>query len=87
MKSSLIRSLNCAMFGATPYLVSLAIFGTFYARGGELSLPMVFQTLALLFAVRFEVIQIFPLTIQLVMEARVGCKRIQVGCCGTLRYS
>lgn len=78
MKASAVRAVNFAMFSTTHHLVLLAIIGTFYLRGGNVSLPLVFQTLGLMFSIRFEVMHILPLAIQMAMEARVALKRIQV---------
>lgn len=78
MKASFVQSVNKAMYAIIPHLVTLTVIGTYYAQGGVVSLPVVFQTLALMFAVRFELIETFPNVVQLSMEAHVGLQRIEV---------
>lgn len=78
MKACFIQSFNKIMYASLPHLVALAAIATFYILGGDLSLPMIFQTLALLFTARYEVIEMLPMLIQLTMEAHVGLKRIEV---------
>lgn len=78
MKAEFVRSVNKAMSNSVPHLVALAVLGTFYAVGGELTLPVVFQTIAVMYMSRYEIIEMFPTVIQLIMEAYVGCKRLEV---------
>ena len=66
------------MYTSSAYIIGFAIFVTFYFTGGQITLPLVFQTISLLFAIRLEVVFMLPMSIHTINEIKVGCKRIQV---------
>ncbi|XP_057310595.1 ATP-binding cassette sub-family C member 4-like [Hydractinia symbiolongicarpus] len=77
MKTALARSINNTMFSVSPYLVSFATFALIYKYGDGITLSIVFLVLPLFFAIRLGVVLFFPLSIQMLTEAYVSCKRIQ----------
>jgi len=74
----MVRGINYAVYSSSAYIIGFIIFITFYFMGGQITLPVVFQTLSLLFAIRFEVTFMLPMGVQYLNEMKVGCKRIQV---------
>lgn len=67
------------MNGSSPYIVALATFATSYYHGTEnLSLQLVALTMSVFYAIRLQVMYYFPMSLQLLFEGRVGCRRVQV---------
>ena len=80
-KASLLRALNLAIFGSSAYIVFFATLTTYYFHGdGPITMAMLFEIMAIFFVVRIETMLLFPVAVQLIFEAYIGCGRIQV--CG-----
>lgn len=78
LTAQIVRGINMSFYSSFPYVVGFIIFSTFYAMGGTITLSVVFQTISLMFACRFEIINMLPAGIQMVNEMKVSCRRIQV---------
>jgi ATP-binding cassette subfamily C (CFTR/MRP) protein 1 len=72
----MLNLVNSALYNASPVLVALAAFTTFYLRGGTLTAKVAFPALALFNLMRFPIVML-PTQIMNMVAARVALQRLQ----------
>ena len=76
-RASILRGMNEAVFGITPFVAGAAVFLTVYATGGALSPRLVFVTLSLFSFLQVELTKFLPSAFEGIAECRVTLARIQ----------
>ena len=75
LKAAAVKSANSALAFALPLLVSLASFSLYQYMGHELTVPKAFGCLAL-FNVMYRAVNMLPMSIEKLAEAKVAIERI-----------
>jgi len=76
-RSQVLRAFNQGFMFCMPSIVSFSTFAVFWGNGGELTVPLVFATLALLQVVRFQIGRMWIRAIETGAEAIASCHRIE----------
>jgi len=75
-KYAVLASLQSIFWNSAPVTVSIATFGVFAAMGGQLSLELVFPSLAIINIMRFP-LNLVPMLVAWVVAGRVSMLRLQ----------
>ena len=76
-RSQVIRAINQGFMFSMAAVVAFATFGVFWGNGGELTVPLVFATIALLQVLRFQIGRMWIRAIETGAEAIASCHRIE----------
>lgn len=77
-KAAFTRSAIMVLWNVTPLLVTMLTFGIYVGMGKELTASVAFSSLALFNVMRFP-LNIFPMLIAQLVEAKISVKRYSLG--------
>jgi ABC-type multidrug transport system fused ATPase/permease subunit len=72
-----LRAVNLGLYYASPPVAAFATFAVFWATGGQLTLPIVFSTLSLLFCLRTSIGRQWTRSVETASEAVASAQRIE----------
>ena len=75
-QSQILRAVNQGLIFCIPSVSACATFAVFWARGGRLSVPVIFATLSLLQVLRLSLGRLWTRSIETTSEAIASCNRL-----------
>lgn len=77
LRAQRLRAINYALYFCSPHVTAFAIFLVYYRLGGELTLPLVFSTLAFIQILRLVIGRFFTRAIETTSESYASALRIE----------
>ncbi|KAI8847273.1 P-loop containing nucleoside triphosphate hydrolase protein [Chytridium lagenaria] len=76
-KASMLRALNEAFYFASPAVIQIFAFLTYWLMGGELTPARVFTCIVYLSVIQLSMTNFYPKALQFISESKVSMQRIQ----------